>query len=321
MLTSDQINELHLLYVSEKWPIRKIERHLNMGWRTIRTYLYPPAQGAAPRQRQSKLDPFKTVIAECLEKDFRVSAALILQRIKDLGYSGGHAILQEYVRKVRPQPESKRAFVRMEPFAGERFEVDWAHFDVLNYSGDIRKLYAFALVEAHSRMLYVEFTHSQSFETFARCHMHAFTAMGGVAREIAYDNLATAVVEHDGRLVRFLPRFLAFAREYGFFPHACNPASGWEKGKVERAIGYLRQNFWPLREFTSLHDVNHQVRQWLTEVANQRSHRETRERPLDRFKPQALRPLPVIPYDYRDSSEALVQKDLRLRFDGNRYCV
>ncbi len=118
-----------------------------------------------------------------------------------------------------------------------------------------RKLYAFALVDAHSRMLYLEFTHSQSFETFVRCHIHAFSALGGVAREIAYDNLATAVAEHDGRLVRFLPRFLAFAREYGFYPRACNPAAGWEKGKVERAIGYVRQSFWPLREFTDLDDV------------------------------------------------------------------
>ena len=67
--------------------------------------------------------------------------------------------------------------------------------------------------------------------------------------------------------------------------------------------------------------MNRQVRQWLAEVANQRLHRETRERPLERFKPEALRPLPVIPYDYRDTSEALVHKDLRLPFDGNRYCV
>jgi transposase len=118
----------------------------------------------------------------------------------------------------------------MEPLAGERFEVDWGHFDALNYSGDTRKLYAFALIDAHSRMLYVEFTHSQSFEIFVRCHIHAFHALHGVAREIAYDNLATAVAEHDGRLVRFVPRFLGFAREYGFFPRACNPASGWEKG-------------------------------------------------------------------------------------------
>jgi hypothetical protein len=90
---------------------------------------------------------------------------------------------------------------------------------------------------------------------------------------------------------------------------------------VERAIGYTRQSFWPLREFGDLYDVNRQVRQWLSEVANQRLHRETRERPIDRFKADALRPLPVIPYDHRDTVEALVHKDLRLQFDGNRYCV
>jgi len=80
----------------------------------------------------------------------------------------------------------------MEPAPGERFEVDWGHFGALDYSGDKRKLYAFALVEAHTRMLYLEFTHSQNFETFIRCHIHAFVALGGVAREITYDNLATA---------------------------------------------------------------------------------------------------------------------------------
>jgi transposase len=321
VLTTDQINELHRLYWDERWPIRKIERHLRMNWRTIKKYLDTPAQSPAHRQRESKLDPFKTAIAEWLEKDPNVTAAVIEQKLRPLGYGGGHSILREYVHAARPQLQPKRAFLRMEPPPGERFEVDWGHFGVLDYAGDKRKLYAFALVEAHSRMLYLEFTHSQTFETFVRCHVHAFTTLAGVAREIAYDNLATAVAEHDGRLVRFLPRFLAFAREYGFYPKACNPAAGWEKGKVERAIGYARQNFWPLREFTDLHDVNRQARQWLAEVANQRLHRETRERPIDRFQAGALRPLPVIPYDHRDTTEALVYKDLRLYFDGNRYCV
>jgi len=321
MLTSEQINDLHRLYWAEHWPIRKIERHLNMGWQTIKKYLDAPAQGVTKRQRSSKLDSFKATIAEWLEKDPQVTAALIHQRLRKVGYKGCESLLRAYVRKIRPQMSTKRAFVRMEPLAGECFEVDWAHFDVLNYSGDIRKLYAFALVDGHSRMLYVEFTHSQNFETFVRCHVHAFHALGGVAREIVYDNLAAAVAEHDGRIVRFLPRFLGFARDYNFYPRACNPASGWEKGKVERAIGYLRQSFWPLREFTDLHDVNRQVRQWLVEVANQRLHQGTRERPMERFQPEALRALPIIPYDHRDTAEALVHKDLRLQFDGNRYCV
>ena len=321
VLTTEQINDLHRLYWSERWPIRKIERHLRMGGHTIRKYLDAPAQGPATRPRTSKLDAFKATIAEWLEKDATVSGAVIEQRLRPLGYTGGHTILRDYLKQARPSSKPNRAFIRMEPAPGERFEVDWGHFGVLNYSGDQRKLYAFALVDAHSRMLYLEFTHSQTFETFVRCHMHAFVALGGVAREVVYDNLATAVAEHDGRLVRFLPRFLAFAREYGFYPRACNPAAGWEKGKVERAIGYARQSFWPLREFTDLHDVNRQARQWLSEVANQRQHRETRQRPLDRFQPAALKPLPVIPYDHRDHVEVLVHKDLRVQFDGNRYCA
>ena len=59
MLTTEQINDLHRLYWSEHWPIRKIERHLNMGWKTIRKYLDAPAQGPVHRDRPSKLDPFK----------------------------------------------------------------------------------------------------------------------------------------------------------------------------------------------------------------------------------------------------------------------
>jgi transposase len=321
MLTDEQIQTLHQLYYAERWPIRKIERHLRMGWRTIKKYLHQPDQPAVSRHKPSKLDPFKPTIADLLAQDPSVSSAVIEQRLRAIGYGGGHSILREYVGQVRPR-SAPRAYVRMEPIAGERSEVDWGHFGALDYAGDKRKLYAFALVECHSRMLYLEFTHSQSFETFVRCHMHAFQLLEGVTREIWYDNLATAVAEHDGRLVRFQPRFFAFAREFGFIPRACNPAAGWEKGKVERGgIGYVRQNFWPLRSFTDLDDVNRQARQWLTEIANQRQHSETRQRPVDRFQPRTLRPLPALLPDYRDTADVLVHKDIRIYFDGNRYCA
>ena len=82
---------------------------------------------------------------------------MIEQRLRPLGYTGGHTILRDYLKQVRPKVQPNRVFIRMEPAPGERFEVDWGHFGALNYSGDQRKLYAFALVEAHSRMLYLEF--------------------------------------------------------------------------------------------------------------------------------------------------------------------
>ena len=321
MLAPEQINTIHRLHFAEQWSIRKIARYLHIGRRTIAQYLATPARTAPRRQRASKLDPFKAVIGELLEQDAEASAVVIAQKLRPLGFNGGLSILKEYLQRVRMPRQAPRAYVRMEPAAGERYEIDWGHFGVLSYQGHARKLYAFCLVECHSRKLFVEFTHSQSFETFVRCHLHAFDDLGGVARELWYDNLATAIAEHDGNLVRFQPRFLAFAREYNFLPRACHVRAAWEKGKIERSIGYLRQSFWPLRTFTDLADVNLQVRKWLEEVANQRRHRETNQTPQERFQPEALRAVPAIPSDYRDSAEALVHKDLRLYFDGNRYCV
>jgi len=321
MLNREQINTIHRLHFAEHWSVRKIARHLHIGRRTIAQYLTTPARTAAPRQRVSKLDPFKTTIAELLQQDAEASAVVIAQQLRPLGFTGGLSILKEYLHAVRGGTQAKRAYVRMEPGPGERFEIDWGHFGVLSYQGHARKLYAFCLVECHSRKLYVEFTHSQSFETFVRCQIHAFHYLGGVARELWYDNLATAVAEHDGNLVRFHPRFLAFAREYSFLPRACHVRAAWEKGKIERSIAYLRQSFWPLRTFTDLADVNLQVRKWLHEVADQRCHRETNQTPHERFQPEALRAVPALTPDYRDIAEALVHKDLRLCFDGNRYCV
>ena len=142
MLTTEQINDLHRLYWSEHWPIRKIERHLHMGWETIKKYLDMPAQTPAGRPRSSKLDPHKATIAELLEKDPSASAAVIGQRLRPLGYTGGASILRQYVHEVRPQLKPQRAFVRMEPKPGERFEADWGHFESLRYlccAGRVRR--------------------------------------------------------------------------------------------------------------------------------------------------------------------------------------
>ena len=135
MLDTEQINDLHRLYWSERWPIRKIERHLQMGWRTIRKYLDAPAQGPALAQRRANSIPSKPPSPNGWRRTRQVTAAVIEQRLRPLGYTGGHSILREYVRKVRPQLAPRRAFVRMEPLAGERFEVDWGHFGALDLLG------------------------------------------------------------------------------------------------------------------------------------------------------------------------------------------
>jgi predicted DNA-binding protein YlxM (UPF0122 family) len=77
MLTTEQINTIHRLHFAERWSMRKIARHLHIGRRTISQYLATPARTAAPRQRASKLDPFKATIAELLEQDAEASAVVM----------------------------------------------------------------------------------------------------------------------------------------------------------------------------------------------------------------------------------------------------
>src|SRR5260370_34429430 len=93
------------------------------------------AKTPAGRPGSSKLDPYKGTIAELLEKDPSASAAVIGQRLRPLGYTGGGSILRQYVHEVRPQLKPQRAIVRMEPNPRERFEADWGHFESLDYHG------------------------------------------------------------------------------------------------------------------------------------------------------------------------------------------
>src|SRR5437879_13192229 len=112
MLSAEQINEIHRLHWAEHWPVRKIARHLHIGRRTIAKYLLAPAQTAAPRQRSSKLDPFKPAIAEFLEQDPHARATVIAPRLRPLGFSGCLSSLTVYLQGVRAQARGPRHYGR-----------------------------------------------------------------------------------------------------------------------------------------------------------------------------------------------------------------
>jgi hypothetical protein len=137
--------------------------------------------------------------------------------------------------------------------------------------------------------------------------------------EIVVDNMLTAVTERYGRIIRFNDAFLDFLRSFKIVPVACNIRSPQEKGKIERSIQYIRQNFWPARTFTDLMDVQNQVNQWRHTVANVRIHQTTGEKPIDRFARVVPKPLPEGLPDCRETETVLVHKDYAVIFDGNQY--
>ena len=164
------------------------------------------------------------------------------------------------------------------------------------------------------------FTHSQNQEALHQALLNAFLFFEGTCREMVVDNMATAVTEREGSLIRFNEAFLEFLRPFRIVPRACHPYQPQEKGKIEKGgIHYIRHNFWPLRSFVDLLDLNHQFRHWLDTQANTRIHSTTGERPMDRFKPEALQPLPDFLPDCRETLSVKVHSDFAIRFDGNTY--
>ncbi|PON10907.1 hypothetical protein C2W62_47600, partial [Candidatus Entotheonella serta] len=119
---------------------------------------------------------------------------------------------------------------------------------------------------------------------------------------------------------RFNDQFLEFLRPFHINPIACHVNQPQEKGKVEKgAIHYIRHHFWPLRSFTNLDDLQAQADHWRDQIANRRVHRTTGFRPIERFDPKAMRPLPEFLPDCRDTAVAKVHRDFAIQFDGNTY--
>lgn len=319
MIDRRTIFEIYRMF-QEGYKIRQIARALRLSRESVQRYLDNPNPPRPVVVRTSKLDPFKDEIQRLLEQAPSASGAVLLQRLRSQGYTGGRSILGEYLQQIRPK--KKRAYIRFESAPGEQFQIDWGHFGSLTYGKTPRKLYGLAVIEAHSRLLYGEFTHSQKQDALHQGLLNAFRFFQGTPREIVTDNMLTAVLEREGSLVRFNEAFLEFLRPFRITPRACHPYQPHEKGKIEKGgIHYIRHNFWPLRSFTNLMDVNRQFRHWLDSQANSRLHNTTGDKPVDRFNPQALQPLPEFSPDCRETLSLKVHSDFAVRFDGNFYSV
>lgn len=295
---------------------------LSLDVRTVRKWLgknrYTPRKATL---RASKLDPFKRDIGRMLDAH-PYTASQIYQRIREQGFDGGYTIVKEYVRKVRP-PKS-RAFLTLSFAPGECAQVDWGSYGSVAVGETRRRLSFFVMVLCYSRMMYVEFTVSQTMEHFLACHQNAFEFFGSAPGRIMVDNLKSAVLSRIiGKAPVFNPKYLAFADHYGFSISACNVGAGNEKGRVENAVGYVKKNFLAgldIPDFAAIHPA---ARHWLDTVANVRIHGQTRKKPVELFSEERayLSALPTHPYDIATVSPVRASPQFRVTVDTNRYSV
>ena len=323
MIDYDTYRRIHHLHRTEGLRAAQIARELEVDARTVRLWLQEPA--FRPRKlapRPSKLDPYKPAIRRWLEK-YPYSAQQVFQRLRENGYEGGVGIVRQYVRRVRPSKAPAFLTLHFEP--GECAQVDWGQYGSIPVGNTRRRLSFFVMVLCYSRMMYVEFTVSETLEHFLGCHVNGFEALGAaVPKRIMVDNLKSAVLRRlSGQAPVFNPRYVDFARHYGFEIVACNVGAGHEKGRVESAVGYVKKNLLAGLDIADFSRLNPIARQWLDGIANVRIHGETRRRPVDMFEEERERlgPLPETVHDFGTVYPVRACNRFRVTFQTNRYSV
>ena len=301
--------------------ISAIARELGIARQTVRRALKDHDKRAEVK-RPSKLDPYKEEIKRLLEAKPHLTNVLILEKIRKLGYEGGKSILGDYLRQLRPKVHP--SFLHIETMPGEQAQVDWAYAGEISVGEHKRKLYLFCMILSYSRHFYFEPTVSMKQDIFLACHINAFRFFGGVPQNIVYDNLKSVVLSRLGKDIRFNPSMLDFAAYYGFKLKVCNPRAPQEKGKVERTIAYITNNFMPREDYHDFKHIRSQALLWLKNTACKRKHATTGKIPIEVFEKEEkafLLPLPHKPYDYAQPTVIHPQKNGLFRFDANRYSV
>jgi transposase len=325
MLSQDQwgaIRTLHERGVGKK----AIARELGISVPTVRRYL-----------RQGGREPYRrrSPVTEALERDHgewlsrrapevNWVAQVLFQELRDRGWSGCYEVVKRWVRPLRQEQQRlEAATVRFETGPGHQAQVDWGS-KALWIGDELQRAHLFVMTLGFSRRIFARAYPHERLAALLDGHERAFLHFGGRTAEMLYDNPRTIVLKRDvdGRHVEWHPIFRDFADRYGFTTRLCRPYRARTKGKVESGVKYIKHNALAGRRFTSWETLNDWLEQWALTIADERIHGTTHERPVERFRREALVPVTSVPpYRLERHSSRIVATDCLVSLDTNRYSV
>ena len=308
----------------EKWRVGTIALQLNVHHSVIDRVISQAGFPKAERASQpSMIDPYLPFIVETLKQYPTLTAARLYEMAKVRGYPGGPSLFRQRIAELRPRP-TPEAYLRLKTLPGEQAQVDWGHFGHIEIGKAKRSLMAFVMVLSWSRQIFLRFYLNQKMPNFLRGHVEAFEFFSGISKVLLYDNLKSAVLERRGDAIRFHPTLLELSAHYRFEPRPVAVARGNEKGRVERAIRYIRDNFFAGREWQDLDDLNQQATQWCLGVSGDRVCPEDREltvrEAFEQEKPRLI-DLPDDGFPIDECVTVSARKTPYIRFDLNDYSI
>ncbi|MBY0588191.1 IS21 family transposase [bacterium] len=302
--------------------IREIARQTGLSRNTIRKLLRGEhdLKFHTP-ERSSRLDPFKEYLRERIAL-YPLSAVRLIEEIRPMGYTGSIVTLRRFLATIRnDRVRKEKATVRFETPPGKQAQVDWAYIGRFpDADGKLIAVYAFIMVLSFSRRIFVRFATSMKIKQLIESHQRAFEHFGGWTSTLLYDNMKQIRVG-PGRLNEQL---LDFANHHGFTIKTHRAYRPRTKGKIERAVDYIKDNFLTGRTFIGLDDLNAQALHWMQAVADVRIHGTTHQQPIALFEQEKEHLVPISQaavYQIRQPVDRVVSTESLVRFEASQYSV
>jgi len=323
-LNKEQENKILRYHFVEHWKVGTIATQLNLHHSVVDRVL---AQAGLPKVertlRSSIIDPYLPFIHETLATYPTLTAARLYDMAKARGYPGAPSFFRQRISQMRPRKQPE-AYQRLKTLSGEQAQVDWGSFGHVTIGKARRPLVAFVMVLSFSRQIFLRFYLNQQMENFLRGHVAAFAQWNGVPKICLYDNLKSAVLERQGDVIRFHPTLLALSSHYRFEPRPVAVARGNEKGRVERAIRYIRDSFFAARQFNDIDDLNQQADRWCQQTSADRRCPGDQTKTVRQVFVEEQPTLLALPDDAFPTWEQVpvsARKTPYIRFDLNDYSI
>ena len=321
-LSADVEAEVRRLHGAEHWKVGTIARQLRLHRRKVRRALgiEPMPQ---PRIRGQMLVPYQTHLMQWLTDYPTLRATRIFDMLKERGFQGSISTVRAGVAQLRPKRLTK-VHLEIETLPGEQAQVDWAHVGRVDLPGGTRTMWMFVMVLSSSRALWAELVFELTAASLARSLCRAAQHFGGVPRTWLFDNSKAVVLDRTADTARLHPLLLEVAGALRVQPRLCAPYQPNHKGKVERAIRYLRERVLAGRQWTSITDGNQVLNRFVITTALEREHPTlkplTVAAVLEQERPRLLS-LPTVMPDPQAMVVVRADTCARVTFDTNRYSV
>lgn len=306
------------------WSMRRIARELGVDRQTVKRHVLsasnpatnaplgsevvsnpatsaPPgsARGSDPPASpccgpESRCEPWRGVIESKMDQG--LSAVRIFQDLTlEHGYGGSYYSVRRFVNRLGSM--SPLPVRRMECAPGQEGQIDFGTGAmIIDAEGRRRRSYVFRMTLSHSRRSYSESVFRQTTDNFILCLENAFHYFGGVPQTLVIDNLKAAVTQADWYDPDLNPKLQSFCEHYGTVLLPTKPYTPRHKGKIERGIGYVKDNALRGKSFGTLAEQNAYLLWWESQIADRRIHGTTRQQVIKVFtetEQPALMPLPV----------------------------